>query len=307
MGEGASLSAGSFSLLLQWDLRLTGTGSNHFALTNANHCEAQKGVMISHYNVIANTIQHTLAEKPHRDKLGPARHVAMGVLPFSHIYALVPICHSSTYRGEQIVVLPKFELKPYLDAVARFHVSILYVVPPIIISMIKNKSLCDKYDLSSVIAVYTGAAPLGAETAHEVQKQYPKWRIRQAYGSSEASPMIAEQTELDLWFGSIGHLAPGLEARLVSMEGNDITGYDQPGELLVKGPNITLGYLKNEEATRETYVEDGKGGRWLRTGDEVMVKKAANGEEHLFITDRIKELIKVKVSYIFLSHCAHDH
>ena len=55
-------------------------------------------------------------------------------------------------------------------------------VPPIIILMTKNKPLCDKYDLSSVKAIFTGAAPLGMETANDLQKQYPKWYIRQGYG-----------------------------------------------------------------------------------------------------------------------------
>lgn len=78
------------------------------------------------------------------------------------------------------------------------------------------------------------------------------------------------------------------------MEGNDITGYDQPGELLVKSPAVVLGYLNNEKANRETFVTDGEGGRWMRTGDEAVIRKAPSGNEHVFIVDRIKELIKVK-------------
>lgn len=81
-----------------------------------------------------------------------------------------------------------------------------------------------------------------------------------------------------------------IEVRIMSAEGNEITGYDQPGELLVKSPSVVLGYLDNEEANRETF-QDG----WMRTGDVAMIRKHPNGTEHCFILDRIKELIKVKV------------
>ncbi|KAH8656348.1 hypothetical protein BGZ61DRAFT_466857 [Ilyonectria robusta] len=69
---------------------------------------------------------------------------------------------------------------------------------------------------------------------------------------------------------------------------------DQKGELWVKSPSLVLGYLGNDAADKETFVTDGNGDRWLRTGDEAMIKKAPSGHDHLFIVDRIKELIKVK-------------
>jgi long-subunit acyl-CoA synthetase (AMP-forming) len=69
-----------------------------------------------------------------------------------------------------------------------------------------------------------------------------------------------------------------------------LTGYDQPGELVVRSPGVVLGYLKNEKATKETF-EDG----WMRTGDEAVIRRGPKGTEHIFIVDRIKELIKVKV------------
>ena len=76
----------------------------------------------------------------------------------------------------------------------------------------------------------------------------------------------------------------------MSPEGDELTGYDQPGELVIKSPTVVLGYLKNEKATKETF-QDG----WMRTGDEAVIRVGPNGTEHIFIVDRIKELIKVKV------------
>ena len=94
----------------------------------------------------------------------------------------------------------------------------------------------------------------------------------------------------DVFFGSSGSLIPAVEAKIVSPDGTEITKYDQPGELVVKSPGVVLGYLNNPKANKETF-QDG----WMRTGDEAVVKKSPLGNEHIFIVDRIKELIKVKV------------
>jgi acyl-CoA synthetase (AMP-forming)/AMP-acid ligase II len=252
--------------------------------------------MISHRNVIANTLQISTYDKPARDAIcKDYQDVALGLLPQSHIYALIVTCHCSTYRGDQVVVLPKFDIQQYLFAIATYKINTLYIVPPIIIAMTKNKAILDKFDLSAVRTIFTGAAPLGGEVADLLQKQYPKWVIRQGYGLTETCTVVCSTSPDDVWFGSSGSILCGIECRLVTIEGNEVTGYDQPGELLVKSPSVVLGYLKNEQATRETFVEDGEGGRWMRTGDEAVIKKSPKGHEHIWIVDRIKELIKVKV------------
>jgi acyl-CoA synthetase (AMP-forming)/AMP-acid ligase II len=84
---------------------------------------------------------------------------------------------------------------------------------------------------------------------------------------------------------------PGVKARLEDPQGKEITKYDTPGEIVVYSPSNTLGYLNNVEATKEAF-QDG----WVRTGDEAVIRLSPSGSEHIFIVDRIKELIKVKVS-----------
>lgn len=90
--------------------------------------------MISHRNVIANVLQITAAEKSYRaSRTSPgskSQHteVALGLLPQSHIYSLVVICHAGPYRGDQVIVLPKFELKSYLTAIEKFKISVLLLV-----------------------------------------------------------------------------------------------------------------------------------------------------------------------------------
>ena len=255
-----------------------------------------KGVMISHRNVIANTLQISVYDKPSRDIVGGKDYLdtALGLLPQSHIYGLIVVCHASTYRGDRVIVLPKFDLQDYLNAIQKYRINTLYIVPPIIIAMVKNQQLLKKFDLSSVKMIFTGAAPLGKETAEEIAQQYPEWKLRQGYGLTETCTVVCSTSTTDIWFGSSGCLIPGFEAKLMTIEGNEVTGYDQPGELLVKSPSVVLGYLKNEQATSETFV-DMPEGRFMRTGDEAVFRKSDNGNEHIWIVDRIKELIKVKV------------
>ena len=92
--------------------------------------------MISHRNVIANTLQIKAFEKDHRDAAQPKdgravySEIGLGLLPQSHIYALVVICHAGAYRGDQTIVLPKFEMGSYLAAIQNFKITGLFLVGP---------------------------------------------------------------------------------------------------------------------------------------------------------------------------------
>jgi acyl-CoA synthetase (AMP-forming)/AMP-acid ligase II len=138
--------------------------------------------MISHRNVIANVLQYTTYEKVSRQAVGVETQVTLGLLPYSHIYGLVVVTHGGTYRGDEVIVLPKYDLESFLGAVQRFKIEHMPLVPPIVIQMLRNQDTCKKYDLSSIRFMYTGAAPLGAETVHEVLKYYPKVHVGQGYG-----------------------------------------------------------------------------------------------------------------------------
>lgn len=258
-----------------------------------------KGVMISHRNCIHNVLQISVHEKITREKKGsnglPYMDVGLGLLPFSHIYGLVVISLATTHRGDEIIVLPKFEMASYLTAIQRFKINTLYLVPPIIIAMINNPQVCGKFDLSSVVTIFTGAAPLGKETAEDIQKQYPKWIVRQGYGLTETSTVVCSTSEEDVVFGTSGSLLRGFKAKIITPEGKEITAYNEPGELVVQSHSVVLGYLNNDKANKETFLPDEDGnGRWMRTGDEAIVTLEKSGHEHITIVDRIKELIKVK-------------
>ncbi|EED18837.1 AMP dependent ligase, putative [Talaromyces stipitatus ATCC 10500] len=252
-----------------------------------------KGVQVSHYNVMVNVLQVAAYESPAR-RPGQTK-VVLGLLPQSHIYGIVSICHISIYRGDAVLVLPKFDLPVLAASIEKFKINVLFIVPPIIIQILNNKPFLDRFDLSSVSEVFSGAAPLGVETYRALLKNYPSWYICQGYGMTETTSAVSMTSALDIFPGSSGSLAPGVQARIVSLsDGSDISEYGKAGELLIRAPNVTsLGYLNNEKATVETFGS-GKDA-WLRTGDEAMFLKNPNGDgnEHLFIIDRIKELIKV--------------
>jgi acyl-CoA synthetase (AMP-forming)/AMP-acid ligase II len=214
-------------------------------------------------------------------------------LPFSHIYGLIVLIHVGPYRGDGVIVMPKYDFTGMLQAIERYKINILYLVPPMIIHMTNQKAASKKFDLSSVRAAFSGAAPLGSSTAAELKEMFPDWALRQGYGSTESCTVVTSTATHDIWLGSVGSILPGMTVRLMDPDGKEVTGYDQPGELWVKSPSVVPGYHLREGADKETFV-DRPDGRYLRTGDEAVVRRSPRGHEHVFITDRIKELIKVK-------------
>ncbi|KAJ3092309.1 putative fatty-acid--CoA ligase FadD10 [Quaeritorhiza haematococci] len=137
----------------------------------------------------------------------------------------------------------------------------------------------------------SGAAPLGPEISKLLVERL-HIPIKQGYGMTELSP-VAIYCPAKIVDGSCGVLIPNQEAKLVDTETEkeieeifDENGLSQSGELWIRGPNVMVGYLHNEQATRNTITEDG----WCRTGDIARVDK----DGYFYIVDRLKELIKYK-------------
>lgn len=117
---------------------------------------------------------------------------------------------------------------------------------------------------------------------------------------TETSVVVSSPSEHDVMTKAAGSLIPDIRVKIINTEGVEVKEYDKPGEVLVQGPAVVLGYLNNEKATSETFVHH-HDGRWIRTGDEGLITLAPSGNEQLVIVDRIKELIKVKVIDICVS------
>lgn len=245
--------------------------------------------MVSHRNIIANIIQMTLYESTFLSRSHP--DVILGVLPQSHIYSIILTTHVPVFRGDTVVTMAKFELMSFIDAVKKYRMTLLYVVPPILIALIKQGALARDqtiFDLPSVKRMYCGAAPLTEELSSQIRKRYPGVLLGQGYGMTESATVISSHPG-EVYDGSSGCVIPGLEIKILDADNNEVREPNKRGELFVKGPNVTLGYYKNPDATRETF-----GDGWLRTGDEVEIRLHPRTKDaHLFIVDRVKELIKV--------------
>ncbi|KAF5602572.1 26S proteasome non-ATPase regulatory subunit 12 [Fusarium pseudocircinatum] len=252
-----------------------------------------KAVMISHQNVISNVMQYRAHELVSREKLAIETQVELGVLPFSHIYGLVVIAHSAFYRGDEVIVLPQYQLRTVLRAISRFSINQLMLVPPMVHQIVTSSGELKGHCLDSVRCLYTGAAPISEDIMAQLKGLYPTWNITQGYGMTEATGLVTSTSEHDILPRSSGSLLTGTRVKIVGLDAKEIERYDEPGELLVQSPSVALGYLNNEKATAETFVF-GKDGRWLKSGDEAVITRGPSGHEHVVIVDRIKELIKVK-------------
>ncbi|BGP32033.1 hypothetical protein JCM10296v2_003812 [Rhodotorula toruloides] len=213
--------------------------------------------------------------------------VQLAVLPLNHIYGLTKLVHWPVLFGNPVVVMPRFELDALCTYVEKYKVTFLMLVPPIALHLARDPKV-DKYDVSSLRMIISGAAPLGPELEKELANRLPKCTVVQAYGLTESSPTT--HVAITPKRGSIGPLLPNMRSRILDPETGKDVPQGQQGEMLLAGPNIMLGYLNRPEANEETLVKDEEGTVWLRTGDIARVDE----EGWFYIMDRLKELIKVK-------------
>lgn len=181
--------------------------------------------------------------------------------------------------------MSKFDIERFCANIERYGITFAYVVPPVVLLLGKHP-VVEKYDLSSLRMMNSGAAPLTRELVDSVYQRI-KVPIKQGYGLSETSPTTHTQA-WERWHasvGSVGTMLPNQIAKYMSPEEKDVA-VGETGELWVKGPNVFKGYHNNPEGTRNALTPDG----FFKTGDVGYQDKDGN----FFITDRVKELIKYK-------------
>ncbi|GMG09234.1 unnamed protein product [Aspergillus oryzae] len=185
--------------------------------------------------------------------------------------------------------MERFDIEKWCAHVQNYRITFSYVVPPVVLLLSKHP-IVDKYDLSSLRIMNSGAAPLTRELVEAVYARI-KCGIKQGYGLSETSPTTHTQPweEWRTSIGSVGKLLPNMEAKYMTMPEDESepreVSVGEVGELYMKGPNIFQGYHNNPAATADC-LTDG----WFRTGDVGYQDKNGN----FYITDRVKELIKYK-------------
>ncbi|MEU1511956.1 4-coumarate--CoA ligase family protein [Streptomyces sp. NPDC005811] len=242
-----------------------------------------KGVMLTHRQIATN-----LAQLEPLITAGPGDRI-LAVLPFFHIYGLTALMNAPLRKGATVVVLPRFDLEPFLAAIETHRITGLYVAPPIVLALAKHPSVA-RYDLSSLRYVISAAAPLDAALAAACSDRLGLPPVGQAYGMTELSPgthVVPLDAMREAPAGTVGRLIAGTEMRIVSLDDpTQDLGPGADGEILIRGPQVMKGYLGRPDATAAMIDPDG----WLHTGDIGRVDE----DGWLFVVDRVKELIKYK-------------
>ena len=192
-------------------------------------------------------------------------------------------CLVAPKLGFPVYIMRQFVFEDFLAAIQTYRITHLQVAPPILIMLDKRPETA-RYDLSSIEAILCGAAPLSRDLQNSVQRRL-NLRVVQAYGMTEltcAAINVPGGASDDT--GSVGLLDPNCECQLVAPDGSIVTSPGEPGEVYIRGPNVCLGYWRNEAATRDAISPDG----WLKTGDVMVVR-----DGWFCVVDRKKELIKV--------------
>ncbi|THW63174.1 acetyl-CoA synthetase-like protein [Aureobasidium pullulans] len=248
-----------------------------------------KGVMITHNNYVSNNegVVRVARSVPEYDELKKsARWLCM--LPMYHAYGQTYYCVGTISRQIPTYVMQKFDFLKMLSYVEKYKITDLNLVPPIAVAMAKHPA-SKQHDLSSVRYIGSGAAPLGSEVSKEVEQLWPSGtrNMKQGWGMTE---LTCSACSWDLTKTSnsnaVGELNPNVEAMIVDVASGSEVQRGQRGELWIRGPTVMKGYWGKSDATKETITSDG----WLKTGDVAYLDE----DGHLFIVDRIKELIKVK-------------
>ncbi|KAG6613355.1 4-coumarate--CoA ligase 3 [Phytophthora cinnamomi] len=207
----------------------------------------------------------------------------LAVLPFFHIAATM-IFHVTIFKKITTIVLPRFEPGSFLRTIEKYKLDTVNVVPPIIQFLAKHP-LVDKYDLSTINRLGSGAAPLGDELVHAIHSRFGV-PVLQSYGMTELAGTATHSSETVFRNGASGKLLPNTELRVRCLDTGVDLPVNRPGELLIRSPAVMKRYLNNPEATREIFTEDG----FIHTGDVGYIDQ----DGYIFIVDRIKELIKYK-------------
>ena len=238
-----------------------------------------KGVMLTHRNVVVNTMQGRFWCSSFRE----GQEVFLGAVPLFHCYGLNTCQNLAVATGSMIVLLPRFHADEAVKAIQQHRVTIMSGVP-MMFSMMTDLPQVRRYDLHSIRVCLCGASPLPAEV-QDAFERLSGVKISEGYGLTEAGPTThCNPIDNEHPPGSMGVPFPDTDARIVDVEtGLRDLPLGEAGELIVRGPQVMQGYWKKEADTQAVL----RGG-WLHTGD--IVRQDEQG--FFFFLDRKKDVIK---------------
>lgn len=240
-----------------------------------------KGVMLTHENMVVNLLQYHEVE----GLAFAADQKLISPLPFFHIYAFTLSMVHCAWKGHELITSSgRFDLAEYCQTVQDHKPERTHLVPPIMLGLGKHP-MVDQYDMSSLKTIISAAAPLGSDVEDAVKNRLTGICVKQGWGMSELSPLGTLNSDFNTKPGSVGPLVPNTYGKILGENGKSLPA-GEPGELLIKGPQVMMGYLNEPDKTAECLSHSG----WLRTGDMAYYDE----DGYFYLTDRIKELIKVR-------------
>lgn len=237
-----------------------------------------KGVILTHGN-ISKQVQQIRAWFP---KFTGSYNVNLGALPFFHVFGMSCAMNFSIIQGWGDVLIPKPQPEPLLEAIRKFKPNFGALVPTMFIGMLNHPNM-KTTDLTCFKGFFSGSAPLPVEVIHDFEKTAGSV-ICEGYGLTETTPVThVNPYEGVRKIGSIGLPVSDTECRIVDLDkGETDMPAGEPGELIIRGPQVTKGYLNNPEETA-TLLRDG----WCYTGDIATMDQ----DGYFYIVDRKKDMI----------------
>ncbi|HJV05608.1 MAG TPA: AMP-binding protein, partial [Actinomycetota bacterium] len=222
-----------------------------------------KGAMLTHFNMVSNALQTGAWFTDVRD----GEEGIMAVLPFFHSYGLGAVMTMAISRAMKLICLPRFELEQALKAIDKEKATLFPGVPRIYIA-INESPETRSYDLSSIRACFSGAAPLPVAVAEKF-REITGGRLVEGYGLSETSPVThINPIYGKAKFGTIGLPIPDTDCKIVDLDDPEKeVPVGEDGELCIAGPQVMKGYWNKPEETTDMIRTHSDGIRWLHTGD----------------------------------------
>lgn len=247
-----------------------------------------KGAMLTHQNLTANARQINAID-PRKNE----RDVIMGVLPLFHVFANACVLNRTVANGGCIAMLPRFDAKDALATIQRTKATAMPGVPTMYQALLDHKDFAAT-DFTSLRACISGGAPLNPAVKEKFEAGSGA-RLLEGYGLTESSGVVSTNSyEGEERVGTIGQPIPRTEVKLVDKEDASKPAPDgEPGELVVRGPQIMRGYWNRPDAAEHAFTDDG----WLRTGDVATI----DDDGFIKIVDRCKDMIAVGGFKVFPS------